>query len=113
MPKLIAIGNTRLDVYAQRVYVDDTIVRLSQQEYLILEYMLTRREKVWRQDDLKTYLFEFVYYGALPTPRSRSWLYVQLSNIRKKIQAAGSNMLIKGDSNRGGYTISAHESAPH
>ena len=113
MSACIEIGNTRLDKDAQCVYVNDALVKLSPQEYLILEYMLIRRKRVWRQDDVKNYLFEFVYYGALPTPRSRSWLYVQVFNIRKKIKTAGSTLTIKGNASKGGYALYACESVPH
>lgn len=113
MQKPLLIGNTCLDAAAQRILVGGTPVPLSPQEYLIIEYALTRRTRIWRQDDLKTHLFEFVYYGALPIPRSRSWLYVQMFNIRKKIKKAGSTMVIKGNPNSGGYSIYADEGVPH
>lgn len=109
----VQIGNTRLDVEAQRVYVHDTDVRLSPQEYLIFEYVITRRKRAWTTSDLKMHLFENTYFGAKPVPQSRGWLPVQLINIRQKIGKAGSSVLIKGHPSVGGYTVYISEGIPH
>lgn len=112
MHKVIEIGDTRLDTKDQCFYVKNKPLNLSPQEYLIVEYVILRRNRIWNQEDLKTYLFEYTYYGAKPRPQSSSWLAVQMINIRKKIKKVGGLLKIEGKQSIGGYSVYSEEVNP-
>ena len=96
-PQLVVDGVT-IDSVARQVRYDDTQVALTPNEYRLLEFLASRRGRVYSHDQLIDQLYDAGSYVT------RNAVEAHVSSLRKRLEAAGAPKLVK--TRRGfGYLI--------
>lgn len=87
----INYGNVSLDTLTRKCFVGQTEVQLVRKEYDILLHFMTRPEHVSN----KLTLAEAVWGDNIDQADNFDFIYAQIKNLRKKLQAAGADIEIK------------------
>ncbi len=96
-PKILVDGVT-IDSVARQVSYADATIALTPNEYRLLEFLASRRGRVYSHDQLIDQLYDAASYV------SRNAVEAHVSSLRKRLKAAGAPALIK--TRRGfGYLI--------
>jgi len=94
----IEIDGVTIDSVARQVSFDEAVISLTPHEYRLLEFLATRRGRVFSHDQLIDQLYDMSRYVT------RNAVEAHISSLRKRLQAAGAPRLIK--TRRGfGYLI--------
>lgn len=75
-------GGLRLDTAARQVWWKDTLVELTRKEYVILEYLMSHKERVISPEELIEHVWD-----SGSDPFSNAFRF-QISSLRKKLLAA-------------------------
>lgn len=75
-------GGLRLDTAARQVWWNDTLVELTRKEYVILEYLMSHKERVISPEELIEHVWD-----SGSDPFSNAFRF-QISSLRKKLLAA-------------------------
>lgn len=98
---VLRFGSITLHVAEHRVDVKESTVEFSPTEHRILEYFLHRPKVVVSPQELLEHLFDFTWASH------SNVVEVHVSNIRKKLRAAGSLTTLENIRGRG-YRLSEH-----
>lgn len=88
---IITYGNVSLDTKTRECHAGETLVQLVRKEYDILLHFMTRPERVCN----KLTLAEAVWGDNIDQADNFDFIYAQIKNLRKKLQAAGADIEIK------------------
>ncbi len=92
------VGALKIDTGARRVFVGDTEVSLTRNEYAVLEYLVSRRGRVVSKNEMMDHLYAGAGHG------SENAVEVLIHQLRKKIHSNGSAEIIR--TRRGhGYVV--------
>ncbi len=86
---VIRIGNLALDLQIKILFVNNTVIDLTPNEYKIVECLLSNQKKVISAEKLSTYIAG--QYDLV----SKNSIEVHLSSARKKVRAAGAELPIQ------------------
>ena len=84
----VSLGNTRLSTSSLTMTVNDQHINLTEHEARILELMMRTPERVFSRADIESHLYGW------ETPSSNS-VEVRISQLRKKLDGAGSDLRIR------------------
>ena len=84
----VNLGNTVLSTSSLTMTVDDKHVNLTEHEARILELMMRTPDRVFSRPDIESHLYGW------ETPNSNS-VEVRISQLRKKLEQAGSDLRIR------------------
>lgn len=84
----VNLGNTSLSTSSLLMTVNDRNVNLTEHEARILELMMRTPERVFSRTDIESHLYGW------ETPNSNS-VEVRISQLRKKLESAGSDLRIR------------------
>ena len=87
----IELGNVRIVPERFEVYVADVFVELNRKEYDILNYFITRPNRLVN----KTVLAEAVWGDHIDQVDNFDFIYAQIKNLRKKLKEMGATLEIK------------------
>jgi len=94
----ISIDGVTIDSVARQVSFDEAVISLTPHEYRLLEFLASRRGRVFSHDQLIDQLYDMSSYVT------RNAVEAHVSSLRKRLQAAGAPKLVK--TRRGfGYLI--------
>ena len=94
----IEIDGVTIDSVARQVSFDDSVISLTPHEYRLLEFLASRRGRVFSHDQLIDQLYDMSSYVT------RNAVEAHVSSLRKRLQAAGAPKLVQ--TRRGfGYLI--------
>ncbi len=95
---VVEIGPICIDTLGCKVSFNGSAVHLTRSEFILLEYLVGRRGQVFSHDQIIDQLYDSQTYVT------RNVVEVHISQIRKKLNAAGAPVLIKNK--RGfGYVV--------
>ncbi|MBR5275737.1 MAG: response regulator transcription factor [Bacteroidaceae bacterium] len=87
----IEVGNVSLDLNSRQVEVDGSVLALLKKEFDILLYFMQRSNHIVD----KAQLAEAVWGDHIDMADNFDFVYAQMKNLRKKLDAAGSSITIK------------------
>ncbi|MBR5149838.1 MAG: response regulator transcription factor [Bacteroidaceae bacterium] len=87
----IEVGNVSLDLNSRQVEVDGSALALLKKEFDILLYFMQRSNHIVD----KAQLAEAVWGDHIDMADNFDFVYAQMKNLRKKLDAAGSSITIK------------------
>lgn len=87
----INYGNVSIDTMTRKCHAGDSEVQLVRKEYDILLHFMTRPEHVCN----KLTLAEAVWGDNIDQADNFDFIYAQIKNLRKKLEAAGADIEIK------------------
>jgi len=94
----IEVDGVTIDSVARQVSFADAVISLTPHEYRLLEFLASRRGRVFSHDQLIDQLYDMSSYVT------RNAVEAHVSSLRKRLQAAGAPKLVK--TRRGfGYLI--------
>lgn len=94
----IQIDGVTIDTVARQVCFGESVIALTPHEYQLLEFLASRRGRVYSHDQLIDQLYDMSSYVT------RNAVEAHISSLRKRMQAAGAPKLVK--TRRGfGYLI--------
>jgi len=87
----IELGNVKIVPDKFEVYVNDVLLDLNRKEYDILNYFISRPNRLVN----KTTLAEAVWGDHIDQVDNFDFIYAQIKNLRKKLKETGSTLEIK------------------
>lgn len=90
-PGFLEFGNIKVNPEQFQVFVNDTEIELNRKEYDILVYFIHRPNRLMN----KNVLAESVWGDHIDQTENFDFIYAQIKNLRKKLNAAGADAEIK------------------
>ena len=87
----IELGNVKIVLDKFEVYINGVFLDLNRKEYDILNYFISRPNRLVN----KTVLAEAVWGDNIDQADNFDFIYAQIKNLRKKLKESGSNLEIK------------------